>query len=361
MSRAYNFFAGPAVLPLPALERAQKELLDWEGTGTSVMETSHRSKEYDALHNEAISLLREFLDLGDDYHVMFLTGGASMQFAMIPMNLLSEGQTADYIHTGTWSKSAIAEAKFFGNVNVAFDGETVDLKRIPTQDELNLTADARYVHMTTNNTIKGTQFHSFPDTGNVPLIADMSSDFLWRPFDAKKFSMIYAGAQKNVGPAGVTVVIMRDALLQQCKEANPTLLKYKTHVEKNSMFNTCPCFNIYMLRNVLAHMKNVGGLEAMEAHNRKKGDMVYNVLDSNPDFFKAPVDKGSRSYMNIVFRLPSEELEKKFVAEGLALRMLGMKGHRSVGGIRISAYNSCPLESIEKVTEFMKAFAKANG
>jgi len=361
MSRAYNFFAGPAVLPLPALERAQKELLDWEGTGTSVMETSHRSKEYDALHNEAIALLREHLNINDDYHVMFLTGGASMQFAMIPMNLLSQGQTADYIHTGTWSKKAIAEAKLFGKVNVAFDGETVGLTRIPKQSELNLTPDARYVHMTTNNTIKGTQFHTIPDTGKVPLIADMSSDFLWRPIDATKFAMIYAGAQKNVGPAGVTVAIMHKDLLAQCKEENPTLLKYKTHADKNSMFNTCPCFNIYMLRNVLAYMKEIGGLSAIEAHNRKKGDLIYNTIESYPDFFSSPVDKESRSYMNIVFRLPSEELEAKFVAEGVAQKMLGLKGHRSVGGIRISTYNSCPFEAVEKVTDFMKAFAKANG
>lgn len=361
MARAHNFYAGPAVLPLPALERAQKELLDWMGTGTSVMETSHRSKEYEAVHNEAISLLREFLGLGENYHVLFLTGGASMQFCMVPMNLLSKDQTADYIHTGTWAKKAITEAKLFGNVNVAFDGETVGLTRIPKQDELQLTSGARYVHYTSNNTIKGTQWHWTPETGDVPLVCDMSSDFLWKKFDPAPYGLIYAGAQKNVGPAGVTVAILRDDILKQCKAENPTLLKYATHAEKNSMFNTCPTFNIYMLRNVLAYMKEVGGLDAIEARNRKKAGLVYDTLDANPDFFTAPVEKESRSMMNIVFRLPSEDLEAKFVAEGIEKNMLGLKGHRSVGGIRVSTYNSCPLESVEAVVDYMKAFAKANG
>ena len=360
MARADNFYAGPATLPLAALERAQRELVDWAGTGTSVMETSHRSKEYDAVHNEAISLIRELLDLPENYHVLFLQGGASLQFAMIPMNLLSADQTADYIHTGTWSKKAIAEAKLFGQVNIAFNGETVDLMRLPRQEELHLTPNARYVHLTTNNTIKGTQFHTFPDTGQVPIIADMSSDFLWRSFDVKPFGLIYAGAQKNIGPAGVTVVLIRDDIVEQCKAENPTLLKYQTHVEKNSLFNTPPCFNIYMVRNVLDLVKQMGGLKAMEAHNRKKAGLIYEAIDADPDFFRAPVEKESRSLMNIVFRLPSEELEAKFVAEGKARAMLGLKGHRSVGGIRISVYNSCPLEAAERVVAFMQEFARAN-
>ena len=361
MARAYNFYPGPATLPLPALERAQKELLDFEGTGTSVMETSHRSKEYDAVHNEAIALIKEFLGLGDDFHVAFMGGGASLQFAMIPMNLLASDQTADYIHTGTWSKKAIAEAKLFGHVNVAFDGETVGLTRIPRQDELELTPDARYVHFTSNNTIKGTQWHTFPETGSVPLICDMSSDFLWRRFDARPFSLIYAGAQKNVGPAGVTVLIIRDDLLARCKEENPTLLKYKTHVEKNSLFNTPPCFNIYMVRNVLAWMKDMGGMEGIEKQNRRKAGMIYEAIDAQPDFFRAPVDRDSRSMMNIVFRLPSEELEAKFVAEGKERGMLGLKGHRSVGGCRASIYNAMPIEGVEKLAEFMREFSSQNG
>ncbi|MCK4413634.1 MAG: 3-phosphoserine/phosphohydroxythreonine transaminase [Candidatus Eisenbacteria sp.] len=362
MARAHNFYPGPAVLPVAALERAQRELLDWEGTGTSVMETSHRSKEYDAVHNETIAIIKEMLGLGERFHVLLLQGGASLQFAMVPMNLLSAGQTADYIHTGTWSKKAIAEAKLFGTVNVAFDGETVELKRVPRQDELKLTPGARYVHMTSNNTIKGTQFHAFPDTGGVPIVCDMSSDFLWRAFDPSPFGIIYAGAQKNIGPAGVTVVIIRDDILKQCKtEGVPTLLKYQTHADKNSLFNTPPSFNIYMVRNVLRTMMDAGGLAEIEARNRKKAGMVYDTIDANPDFFRAPVPKESRSLMNIVFRLPAEDLEARFVAEGKLGNLLGLKGHRSVGGIRISAYNSCPLESVEAIVEFMKAFAKANG
>jgi phosphoserine aminotransferase len=361
MARAYNFFAGPAVLPVPVLEQAQREMLDWENTGTSILETSHRSKEYDALHNEAISLLKELLSIPDNYKVLFLQGGASLQFAMVPMNLLTKDATADYIHTGTWSKKAIAEAKLFGNVNLAFDGETVQRKRVPQPSELKLTPGARYVHLTSNNTIEGTQFFSFPDTHGVPIVSDMSSDFLWRPFDVKPFGLIYAGAQKNCGPAGVTLVVIRDDVLAQCREDQPTMLKYATHAKENSLFNTCPCFAIYIVRNVLRYLKAQGGLAAMEAQNRKKAAWIYDTIDANPGFFRAPVEKASRSVMNIVFRLPSEELEAKFVAEGKQRRMLGLKGHRSVGGIRISTYNACPPEAVEAVVGFMKEFAKANG
>jgi phosphoserine aminotransferase len=361
MARAYNFFAGPAVLPVPVLEQAQREMLDWENTGTSILETSHRSKEYDALHNEAIALLKELLSIPDNYQVLFLQGGASLQFAMVPMNLLPKDATADYIHTGTWSKKAMAEAKLFGNVNLAFDGETVQRKRVPQPAELKLTPGARYVHLTTNNTIEGTQFFSFPDTHGVPIVSDMSSDFLWRPFDVKPFGLIYAGAQKNCGPAGVTLVVIRDDVLAQCREDLPTMLKYATHAKENSLFNTCPCFAIYIVRNVLRYLKAQGGLAAMEAQNRKKAGLIYDTIDAHPDFFRAPVEKASRSVMNIVFRLPSEELEAKFVAEGKQRRMLGLKGHRSVGGIRISTYNACPPEAVEAAVGFMKEFAKANG
>jgi phosphoserine aminotransferase len=361
MARAYNFFAGPAVLPVPVLEQAAREMLDWENTGTSILETSHRSKEYDALHNEAIALLRELLAIPENYKVLFLQGGASLQFAMVPMNLLAKDQTADYIHTGTWSKKAIAEAKLFGNVKLAWDGETVKRTRVPRPEELTLTPGARYVHLTTNNTIEGTQFFSFPDTRGVPIVSDMSSDFLWRPFDVRPFGLIYAGAQKNCGPAGVTLVVIRDDVLAQCREDLPTMLKYQTHAKENSLFNTCPCFAIYIVRNVLRYLKAMGGLSAMEAHNRKKAGLVYDAIDANPQFFRAPVEKASRSVMNIVFRLPSEELEAKFVDEAKKRRMLGLKGHRSVGGIRISTYNACPMEAVEAVVGFMKEFAKANG
>jgi len=362
MARAYNFFAGPAVLPVGALERAQRELLDWDGTGTSVMETSHRSKEYEAVHNAAITTIKELIGLGDDYHVLFLQGGASMQFAQVPMNLLSPGQTADYINTGTWAKKAIAEAKLFGTPNVAWGGDKGIATQIPKTADLKLTPGARYVHVTSNNTIEGTQFHAFPDTKGVPIVCDMSSDFLWAPFDPKPFGLIYAGAQKNVGPAGVTVVIIRKDVLAMTKESGvPTLLNYRTQVKDNSLYNTPPCFAIYMVRNVVQAVKEAGGLKAMEAYNRKKGGMIYETIDRHPDFFRSPVDRDARSYMNIVFRLPSEELEEKFVAEGKKKRFLGLKGHRSVGGIRISVYNSCPMEAAEAVTSYMQEFAKANG
>jgi phosphoserine aminotransferase len=360
MARTFNFSAGPAVLPLAALERAQREMLDWAGTGTSVMEASHRGKDYEAVHNEAISLMTELIGLPANYHVLFLQGGASQQFAVVPMNLLSPGQTADYINTGTWAKKAIAEAKLFGNVNIAWGGEKGDATKIPKLADLNLTPGARYVHVTSNNTIEGTEFHSFPDTKGVPLVCDMSSDFLWAPFDPKPFGLIYAGAQKNIGPAGVTAVIIRDDMLETCKSDIPAIFKYGTHAKENSLYNTPPCFAIYMVRNVLAVVKEMGGLPAMKAYNEKKAGLIYGAIDANPDFFRSPVARDARSMMNIVFRLPNEELEEKFVAEAKKLKMAGLKGHRSVGGIRVSVYNSCPMEAAEAVTSFMKAFAKSN-
>jgi len=360
MPRSFNFSAGPSVLPVAALERAQRELLDWAGTGTSVMEASHRGKDYEAVHNEAISLMKELIGLPDNYQILFLQGGASQQFAVVPMNFLSPGQTADYINTGTWAKKAIAEAKLFGTVNVAWGGDKGNATQIPKQADLSLTPGARYVHVTSNNTIEGTQFHSFPDTKGVPIICDMSSDFLSAPFDPKPFALIYAGAQKNIGPAGVTAVIIRNDLLETAKTDIPAIFKYGTHAKENSLYNTPPCFAIYMVRNVLAVVKETGGLSAMKAYNEKKAGMIYETIDAKPDFFRSPVDREARSMMNIVFRLPSEELEEKFVAEGKKLKMMGLKGHRSVGGIRVSVYNSCPMEAAEAVTSFMKEFAKAN-
>jgi phosphoserine aminotransferase len=360
MSRTFNFSAGPSVLPVAALERAQREMLDWAGTGTSVMEASHRGKDYEAVHNEAISLMKELIGLPENYQVLFLQGGASQQFAVVPMNFLSPGQTADYINTGTWAKKAIAEAKLFGTVNIAWGGDKGDATKIPKQADLNLTPGARYVHITSNNTIEGTQFHSFPDTKGVPIVCDMSSDFLWAPFDAKPFALIYAGAQKNIGPAGVTAVIIRNDFLETAKTDIPAIFKYGTHAKENSLYNTPPCFAIYMVRNVLAVVKEMGGLTAMKAHNDKKAGMIYDTIDANPDFFRSPVARDSRSMMNIVFRLPSEELEEKFVAEAKKRRMIGLKGHRSVGGIRVSVYNSCPMEAAEAVTSFMKDFAKSS-
>ncbi len=357
--RVLNFYPGPATLPLPALEKAQAELLDYQGTGMSIMETSHRSAAYSAVHKEAGQLVRELLELPDSYHVLFLQGGASLQFAMAPMNLLSDGRSADYVVTGSWSKKAIKEAKILGQAHVAGTSEEANFTYIPK--DLDLTPDATYVHITSNNTIAGTQYHTFPDTDGVPLAADMSSDFLWRPFDVAPFGLIYAGAQKNVGPAGVTLVVVRDDMLEKCRDDIPTLLKYKTHVEKDSLFNTGPCFAIYMVRNVLQWVKDLGGLPAMEARNREKAELLYGLLDERADFFKCPVAKEDRSVMNVVFRLPTEDLEKQVVQEAQDKGFIGLKGHRSVGGMRVSMYNAMGPDGVKALVDFLRTFADRNG
>jgi phosphoserine aminotransferase len=361
MKRTWNFYAGPATLPLPALERAKAEIPDWEGTGMSVMETSHRSKEYDAVHHQAMDLLTELLGLDGDHQVLFLQGGASLQFAMVPMNFIPKGASADYVITGSWSSKALKEANIIASGRVAASSEPNGYTRIPSRDEYDLDPNAAYVHITSNNTIKGTQFHDFPDTGSVPVVADMSSDFLWRPFDANRFHLIYAGAQKNIGPSGVTVVILRKSWLEQANEGIPTMLAYKTHSDKESLYNTPPTFAIYMVRNILEWVRDQGGLEAMERRNRTKADLLYGVMAEHGDFYRCPVEPDSRSTMNVVFRLPSEELEKKFVAEALTAGMCGLKGHRSVGGCRASIYNAMPLEGVEALADFMRRFAKSNG
>jgi len=361
MSKVWNFYAGPATLPAAAIKRAHDELIDWEGTGMSVMEISHRSKEYDALHHEAMDLVGRLLGLDDDHQVLFLQGGASLQFAMLPMNFIPSGGSADYVMTGAWSDKAIKEARIVANAREAWSGKEGNYTRIPAAGEMDLDPNAAYVHLTSNNTIRGTQWLDFPDTGDVPLVADMSSDFLWRPFDANRFSLIYAGAQKNVGPAGVTVVIIRKSWLEQANENLPTLLKYATHAGKDSLYNTPPAFAIYMVRNVLAWLEGNGGLESMERRNRAKAERLYGVIDAHPDFYRCPVEKGSRSVMNVVFRLPSEELEAKFVAEAKDAGMVGLKGHRSVGGCRASIYNAMEPEGVEVLAAFMEEFARTNG
>ena len=361
MSKVWNFYAGPATLPAAAIERAHGELIDWEGTGMSVMEISHRSKEYDALHHEAMDLVARLLGLDDDHQVLFLQGGASLQFAMVPMNFIPEGGSADYILTGAWSDKAIKEARIVASAREAWSGAADSYTRVPAADELDLDPRAAYVHLTTNNTIRGTQFFDFPDTGDVPLVADMSSDFLWRPFDANRFSLIYAGAQKNVGPAGVTVVVIRKSWMERANDGLPTLLKYATHAAKDSLYNTPPAFAIYMVRNVLAWVEQNGGLPAMERRNRAKAERLYGVIDAHPDFYRCPVAKGSRSVMNVVFRLPSEELEARFVTEAKDAGMVGLKGHRSVGGCRASIYNAMEPEGVEILARFMEEFARKNG
>jgi phosphoserine aminotransferase len=359
MARALNFNAGPAALPLGALERAQAELLDIAGTGMSVMEHSHRGKAYEAVHNEAIALVRELLGVSDAYDVLLLQGGASQQFAMIPMNLLPAGKSADYILTGSWSQKAYKEAKTLGTVRVAGTTEK-DKKfgRIPAQSELELDPNAAYVHITTNNTIFGTQWHEFPDTGNVPLIADMSSDIMWRPIDVSKFGLIYAGAQKNLGPSGLAVVIVRKDLVAAGRKDIPTIFSYATHAENNSLYNTPPTFGVYMLRNVLDEYKKAGGLAAVEKINRQKAKLIYDVIDERSDFYSTPVEKAARSTMNVVFTLKTPELEAEFLAEAQKQKMIGLKGHRSVGGMRASIYNAVPVEAVKALADLMRSFKR---
>jgi phosphoserine aminotransferase len=362
-NRVINFNAGPAALPLAALERAQSELLDYEGTGMSILEHSHRGKDYEKVHNEALSLLRELCAIPDDYHVLLMQGGASAQFAFVPMNLLPPGKSADYLLTGTWAKKAFSEAKLIGKVRKAADVEEADgtCKRVPKQSELELDPAAAYVHLCSNNTIMGTQFHDFPDTGSIPLFADMSSDILWRPIDVSKFGLIYAGAQKNIGPSGVTLVIAKKSLVEAGREDIPKIFRYKEIAKENSLLNTAPTFSIYLMRNVLQIVKEQGGLPAMEQRNREKAALVYGLVDDNPSFFRGPVEKASRSVMNPVFRLPTEALEEKMVSEAKKAGFVGIKGHRSVGGIRISQYNAVLPEQVAKFVDWARGFARQNG
>ncbi len=361
MTRVINFSAGPATLPVPVLEYAHNEFFDHEGTGMSLIEHSHRGAAYAKVHAEAKALMVELLNIPDTHEVLFMQGGATGQFALVPMNLRGPGESADYIMTGAWSDKALAEAKITGDAREAGTGK-VDGKytRVPLQAELDLDPNAAYVHYTTNNTIMGTQFHYVPDTGNVPLVADMSSDILCRPIDVSKFGLIYAGAQKNLGPAGITVLILRKDLAERSPDTLPKIFRYSTILNGDSLQNTIPTFPVYMVRNVLRWVQDLGGAEAMEARNRKKADMIYGMIDENPDFFRCPVEKASRSLMNPVFRLPTEELEKTFIAEAAQAGMVGIKGHRSVGGIRTSIYNAMEPSDVERFVDFAQAFAKGS-
>jgi phosphoserine aminotransferase len=352
-----NFNAGPAALPQAALERAQAELLDLGGTGMSVMEHSHRGKAYEAVHNEAISLVRELLAVPENYQILLLQGGASQQFAVVPMNLLPQGKSADYVLTGSWSQKAYKEAKSVGTVRLAGTTEK-DGKfgRIPAATELSFDPNAAYVHLTSNNTIFGTQWQEFPNTGSVPLVADMSSDLAWRPIDVSKFGLIYAGAQKNLGPSGLVVVIVRKDLVEGGRKDIPSIFQYRIHAENNSLYNTPPTFSVYVLRNVLDEFKKQGGLAAVEKTNREKAKLLYDVIDARSDFYSTPVEKGSRSSMNVVFTLKTPELEAEFLAEAQKRKMIGLKGHRSVGGMRASIYNAVTLEWVKALAGFMREF-----
>jgi len=358
MARVFNFGAGPAALPVEVLEEAQKELLDYKGSGMSILEHSHRGKDYDAVHLEAVDNVKKLLQLGDDYAVLFVQGGASLQFAMVPMNLRGAGQTADYVNSGAWADKAVKEGKLLGAVNVAANTGKDIPTRMPRNEDLKLTRGAAYVHITSNETIAGSQWKTFPVT-EAPLVADMSSDILSRPFDINRFGLIYAGAQKNLGPSGMALVVMRKELAERAAATVPSMLKYKTYIEENSLYNTPPCFGIYILMLVTRWILKMGP-ETLYRQNVEKAGKVYSALDAST-FYKATAVKEFRSDMNITFRLPSEALEETFVKEASKQGMKGLKGHRSVGGIRASIYNAFPVAGVDALVAFMKDFERRNG
>ncbi len=359
MPRVYNFSAGPAMLPKDVMDKAASELTEWRGSGMSVMEMSHRSKEFVSIAEKAEGDLRDLLKIPDNYKVLFLQGGASSQFAMVPLNLLRGKNKADYINTGTWSKKAIAEAKRFCDVNVAATSESSNFTTIPPVADWNLDADAAYVHYTPNETIQGVEFHTIPDVGNVPLVADMSSTILSRPFDVLKYGCIYAGSQKNIGPAGLTIVIVREDLTSDELANTPTMFSYATHAKAGSMYNTPPTYSWYIAGLVFEWIKNKGGLEAMAEINKRKADKLYAAID-NSDFYSTPVDPSSRSWMNVPFILAKADLDGKFLEEAKGAGLVTLKGHRSVGGMRASIYNAMPEEGVDALISFMEQFEKNN-
>ena len=354
--RAYNFNAGPSALPLDVLKKAQEELIDFNHSGMSVMELSHRSATFEQVHNEAIANLRRLYDIPENYEVLFVQGGASLQFAMIPMNFLHDGQTASYVDTGAWSDKAVKEAKLYGNVHIAASSKADQYKYIPALNDLSFNENDAYLHITSNNTIFGTQWREFPQTGNVPLIADMSSDILSKPIDVSQFACIYAGAQKNLGPSGVTVVIIRKDLLEKERAGIATMLKYSTHAASNSLYNTPPTFGIYMLGEVLKWVDAQGGLTQISKQNEEKAKLIYDAIDHSNGFYYGHADEASRSLMNITFRVNDEALEKQFIAEAKEAGFVGLEGHRSVGGLRASTYNAVPVETCQALADFMNAF-----
>ena len=359
MERVHNFNPGPAALPLSVLKEVREELLDYQDTGISILETSHRSPAFAAVLDSAQARLRSLLSVPESHAVLFLQGGASLQFAMVPMNLLADG-TADYVDTGSWSTKAIKEAQRFGTVHLPFSGKDEGYTRLPGQDGLAFTNGARYVHLTSNNTIYGTQFQTFP-APEAPLVADMSSDILSRPVHVADFGLIYAGAQKNLGPAGVTVVLVDRELVKPAAGRAPSMLDYNVHMEKDSAFNTPPVFAIYVLDKVCAWVEAQGGLSALARTNDDKARALYRAIDGSDGFYRSPVDAGSRSKMNVVWRLPSEDLEARFLKEAGAAGLAGLKGHRSVGGLRASVYNAVGPEAVDALVSFMTEFARRNG
>jgi len=359
MARVYNFSAGPAMLPEAVLQKAASELVDYQGTGMSVMEMSHRSKAYDAIQKDAEALLRELMGIPDNYYVLFLQGGASMQFSAVPLNMLNGSGKMDIVHTGAWSKKAISEAKRYGTVKVVASSEDKTFSYIPQLDKSTFTADADYFYIVTNNTIYGTRYTTLPDVGNVPLVADMSSNILSEVYDVSKFGVIFAGAQKNIGPAGLTIVIVRKDLVGHARDITPIMLDWKTQADEGSLYNTPPCYSIYIAKLVFEYLKVNGGVPAMQTKNEEKAAILYNYLDQS-DMFKATVAPKDRSIMNIPFVTGNEELDAKFVKQAAEIGLVTLKGHRSVGGMRASIYNAMPRAGVEKLVEFMKKFELEN-
>jgi phosphoserine aminotransferase len=359
-TRIFNFSAGPAIMPPPVLEQAQRELVTLPGVGMSVMEISHRSKTFEDLLNGAIADIRELAGVPPHYRLLMLQGGASLQFSMVPMNLMAAGSTADYVDTGTWADKAIKEAKRVGRVHVTGSTKADNYNRIPRAAELTFASDAAYVHITTNNTIEGTEWHTLPDTSGVPLVADASSDIFSRPIDVGRFGLIYAGAQKNLGPSGVTLVIIREDLLPRSHDDLPTMLSYKVQAENNSLYNTPNTFGVYILGLTMKWLKSLGGLSAVARANERKAATLYAEVDRT-GFYRGTAQKESRSLMNVTFRLPSEALEKAFEKEATAAGLDGLKGHRLVGGMRASIYNAFPQDGVEALVQFMREFERTNG
>ncbi len=358
--KIYNFSAGPAILPVEVLEKAKSELLSLNGIGMSVMEISHRSKHFAPILEGAINGIRELLNIPENYKILFLQGGASLQFSMIPLNFLCKEETADYVVTGAWGKKAVKEAGHCGNVRVAFSTADEGFKSVPMQDELTFSDTSNYVHYTSNETIEGVEFKYELDGGGIPIVCDMSSNILSKPIEIEKYALIYAGAQKNIGPSGVTLVIIRDDLIEKVPENQHSMLDYRALAANNSMLNTPNTWGIYIIDLVCRHLKEIGGLSEMEKKNEEKARILYDTIDASDGYYHGHADKRARSLMNITFRLPSEELEKQFTAEATAQGLDGLKGHRSVGGIRASIYNAFPREGVEKLVEFMNDFAQKN-
>lgn len=361
MSRKKNFFAGPSVMPVEVLQQLHEDLLDYQGSGLSMIEASHRGQPFEDMYHECLSLLRELMGISDQYDVFFLGGGATLQFAMIPMNFLRPGTCADYIKSGTWANKAASDAKKLGKVNIYFDGTEGNFTSLPDSAAVKPSADSSYLYLCSNETIGGIEWQAWPDTGSTPLIADMSSDLLSRPVPVDNFAMIYGGVQKNLGPAGATLVILRKDMLERQNQNLPAYLDYRLHAGEEGLYNTPPVFSVWAVKLVLEWIKRNGGAEGMAKRSALKSSMIYDAIDASGGFYRSPVDARFRSKMNIVFRLGSEELEKKFLAEAKGQGMLGLKGHRSVGGLRASLYNALPVEDVQALADLMKEFQRVNG